>query len=311
MVFCALGSLMRSVVAMAKVKKAVIPAAGLGTRFLPATKTVPKEMLPIIDRPTILYIVEEAVKAGIEDIILIAGRNKESIDDFFDVTYELQDKLERDGKHETVQMLKKISSLANIISIRQKQALGLGHAVLCSKPIVGNEPFAVLLGDELMVPTATQRTTTEILAQSYESTGLSTVAVMEVAASEVSKYGIAEGEGDPAAKSGAMRVKSLIEKPSAGQTQSRWALPGRYVFSADIFKYLETTKPGKGGEIQLTDAMVELAKNEGLLAKSFESRRFDAGDKLGFLQANIELGLEHPEVGTRLRQYIKELAGRI
>lgn len=294
-----------------KVKKAVIPAAGLGTRFLPATKTIPKEMLPIIDRPTILYIVEEAVKAGIEDIVLIAGRNKEAIDDFFDVTYELQDKLEREGKQDTVQMLKKISSLANIISIRQKQALGLGHAVLCSKPIVGNEPFAVLLGDELMVPTAEQRTTTEILAESYQSTGLSTVAVMEVKASEVSKYGIAEGEGDPASKTGAMRVKSLIEKPSPEQTTSRWALPGRYVFSAEIFKYLEKTKPGKGGEIQLTDAMVELAKHEGLLAKCFESRRYDAGDKLGFLQANIELGLEHPEIGSRLRQYLKELAGKI
>lgn len=292
-----------------KVKKAVIPAAGLGTRFLPATKTIPKEMLPIVDRPTILYIIEEAVKAGIEDIVLIAGRNKEAIDDFFDVSYELQDKLERDGKHETVEMLKKISSLANIISVRQKQALGLGHAVLCGKPIVGNEPFAVLLGDELMVPTAKQKTTTEILAQSFEATGVSTVAVMEVAASEVSKYGIAEGEGDP--KTGTMRVKSLIEKPSQGQTQSRWALPGRYVFSAEIFKYLEKTKPGKGGEIQLTDAMVELAKHEGLLAKCFESRRYDAGDKLGYLQANIELGLEHPEIGIRLRQYLKELAGKI
>ena len=294
---------------MGKVRKAVIPAAGLGTRFLPATKTVPKEMLPIIDRPIILYIVEEAVRAGIEDIVLIAGRNKESIDDFFDVTYELQDKLERDGKHETVLMLKKISSLANVISIRQKQALGLGHAVLCSKPIVGNEPFAVLLGDELMIATNSQRTTTEILTQSFESSGLSTVAVMEVAESEVSKYGIAEGEGDP--KTGAMRVKSLIEKPSAGQTKSRWALPGRYVFSADVFKYLENTRPGKGGEIQLTDAMVELVKHEGLLAKCFESRRYDAGDKLGFLQANIELGLEHPELGSRLRQYLKELAGKI
>lgn len=292
-----------------KVRKAVIPAAGLGTRFLPATKTVPKEMLPIIDRPTILYIVEEAVRAGIEEIILIAGRNKESIEDFFDVTYELQDKLERDGKHDTVQMLKKISSLANVISIRQKQALGLGHAVLCAKPVVGNEPFAVLLGDELMIASQDQKTTTQTLAESYQSTGLSTVAVMEVAQSEVSKYGIAEGEGDPRTQS--MRVKSLIEKPSPSQTQSRWALPGRYVFSAEIFKYLEKTKPGKGGEIQLTDAMVELAKHEGLLAKCFESRRYDAGDKLGFLQANIELGLEHPEIGSRLRQYLKELAGKI
>lgn len=294
---------------MSKVRKAVIPAAGLGTRFLPATKTVPKEMLPIVDRPTILYIVEEAVRAGIEDIILISGRNKESIEDFFDVTYELQDKLERDGKHDTVQMLKKISSLANVISVRQKQALGLGHAVLCAKPVVGNEPFAVLLGDELMIASHDQKTTTEILVKSYEETELSTVAVMEVAQSEVSKYGIAEGEGDP--RVGAMRIKGLIEKPTPGQTQSRWALPGRYVFSSEVFKYLEKTKPGKGGEIQLTDAMAELAKHEGLLAKCFESRRYDAGDKLGYLQANIEIGLEHPEIGGRLRQYLKELAGKI
>ncbi len=291
-----------------KVKKAIIPAAGLGTRFLPATKTVPKEMLPIVDRPSILYIVEEAVRAGIEDIILIAGRQKTAIDDFFDVSYELEDKLAKDGKTEMVETLKKIRSMANIISIRQKQPLGLGHAVLCGRPIVGREPFAVLLGDEIMISKADQETTTETLAKSFSSTGLSTVAAMEVPESEVHKYGIVEGDKNA---DGTIRVRNVIEKPSKGQTQSRWALPGRYVFSAEIFQYLEETKPGKNGEIQLTDAMLQLAKSQGLLASSFQSRRYDAGDKLGFLQANIEVALDHPELSQSLREYLRRLAQTI
>ena len=291
-----------------KVKKAIIPAAGLGTRFLPATKTVPKEMLPIVDRPSILYIVEEAVRAGIEDIILIAGRHKTSIEDFFDVSYELESKLENDGKMAWLENLKRIESLANVISIRQKHPLGLGHAVLCGKPIIGDEPFAVLLGDEIMISKEDQPTTTETLTQHWDRTGLSTVAMMEVAESEVSKYGIVEGEkqGD-----GTLRVRNLIEKPTKDQTKSRCALPGRYVFSAEIFKYLQDTKPGKNGEIQLTDAMVQLARGPGLLASGFTSRRYDAGDKLGFLQANIEMALEHPELGSSLRTYLKGLAQEI
>lgn len=293
---------------MSKVKKAIIPAAGLGTRFLPATKTIPKEMLPIVDRPIILFIVEEAVRAGIEDIILISGRNKTEIEDFFDVSYELEDKLEESGKKHWLNMLKEIRSLANIISIRQKQPLGLGHAVCCGRPIVGNEPFAVLLGDEIMIADADKDTTTETLVKSYESTGLSTVAVMEVAESEVSKYGIVEGEKNP---NGSIRVRNVIEKPAPGLTSSRWALPGRYVFSAEIFQYLERTKPGKNGEIQLTDAMTELARSPGLLATGFSARRYDAGDKLGFLQANIELGLDHPELGSSLREYLRTLVGKL
>lgn len=291
-----------------KVKKAIIPAAGLGTRFLPATKTIPKEMLPIVDRPIILFAVDEAVRAGIEDIILIAGRQKTAIEDFFDVSYELEDKLERDGKKEWLEMLKRIRSMANVISIRQKQPLGLGHAVLCGQPIVGNEPFAVLLGDEIMVSAANEMTTTETLVKHYVSTGLSTVAVMEVPESETSKYGIVEGD---AQAGGTIRVRNVIEKPARGQTQSRWALPGRYVFSAGIFQYLQDTKPGKNGEIQLTDAMTQLARNPGLLASGFTARRYDAGDKLGFLQANIELALENSELGPNLRAYLKTLAQKL
>lgn len=291
-----------------RVRKAIIPAAGLGTRFLPATKTIPKEMLPIVDRPIILLVVEEAVRAGIEDIILIAGRQKTAIEDFFDVTYELEDKLERDGKTEWLAMLKHIRSMANVISIRQKQPLGLGHAVLCGRPVVGDEPFAVLLGDELMISREGEETTTETLAKSYVSTGLSTVAVMEVPEKDVSKYGIVEGES---LDDGTIKIENVIEKPGPGQTASRWALPGRYVFSSKIFSYLEHTKPGKNGEIQLTDGMVKLARQDGLLGSGFKARRYDAGDKLGFLQANIELALESPELGASLKKYLLELAGKL
>jgi UTP--glucose-1-phosphate uridylyltransferase len=293
---------------MKRIKKALIPVAGLGTRFLPVTKTVPKEMLPLVDRPTLLYVVEEAARAGVEDIILVAGRNKTAIEDFFDVSYELEDKLEREGKTEYLEMLRRIRSLANVISIRQMQPLGLGHAVLCGRPVIGNEPFAVLLGDEIMISTPEQETTTETLAKLYESTELSTVAIMQVPESEVSKYGIVEGDTQP---DGTLRIRNVVEKPSKGQTQSRWALPGRYVFSAEIFKYLENTKPGKNGEIQLTDAMTELSRRPGLLGSGFQARRYDAGDKLGFLQANIELALEYPELGPALRDYIRKLAARI
>jgi UTP--glucose-1-phosphate uridylyltransferase len=290
---------------MRRVRKAIIPAAGLGTRFLPATKTIPKEMLPIVDHPTILYVVEEAVRAGIEDIILIAGRQKTAIEDFFDVSYELEDKLERDGKTHFLEMIYRIRSMANIISVRQKQPLGLGHAVLTGRIVVGDEPFAVLLGDEIMISPKNEPTTTAQLVESFQTTGLSTVAIMEVAAHEISKYGIVEGDRQI---DGTVRVRNLIEKPAIGQTESRLALPGRYVFSHEIFKILEETKPGKNGEIQLTDAMVRLAQSHGLLARGFTATRHDAGDKLGFLQANIELGLDHPEVGAALRQYLIELA---
>lgn len=297
---------------MTKVRKAVIPAAGLGTRFLPATKTVPKEMLPIVDRPILLYVVDEAVRAGIEDIVLVAGRGKTAIEDFFDVSYELEDKLERDGKHEWLTMLKRIQSMANIISIRQKQPLGLGHAVGTAAPVIGKDPFAVLLGDEITIAPEGKPTVTEQLTKRFEKTGISTVAVMEVPEEETFKYGIVEGHvreevSDIGEKVKVIQATNVIEKPQKGQTTSRFALPGRYVFDADIFEHIRNTSPGRIGEIQLTDAMVALAKTKGLFATTFSARRFDAGDKLGYLVATIELGLEHPDLKDGLKNYLKKL----
>lgn len=290
---------------MSKVKKAIIPAAGLGTRFLPATKTVPKEMLTIVDAPIILYVVEEAIQAGIEDIVLIAGRGKHAIEDFFDTSYELEDKLAKDGKLHLLERLTKIRDMANVISIRQKHALGLGHAVLCGKPIVGHDPFAVLLGDEITMGFNGEPNVTSQLVANYEETGISTVAVMKVSEADVSKYGIAEVEES----SGSLfKIKSLIEKPKAGQTTSRWALPGRYVFDGSLLDILSHAQPTLNGEIQLTDSMKLLCEKSGMNAMTFKAKRFDAGDKLGYLQANIELGLRNPEVGSDLKKYLLELA---
>lgn len=287
------------------IRKAVIPAAGLGTRFLPATKTVPKEMLTIVDAPIIFYVVEEAVKAGIEDIVLVQGRGKGAIEDFFDSSYELEDKLAKDGKTHLLERLTKIRSMANIISIRQKQPLGLGHAVLCAQPIVGNSPFAVLLGDEIMVTKANNLNTTEQLCARFAKTQSPVVAVMKVADKEVSKYGIAEVTEQ---ESGFFKVKSFVEKPSPEKTSSRWALPGRYVFNSEIFDELKNAKPGLLGEIQLTDSMNVLCQKRPFYASTFDSDRHDAGDKFGYLKANIELSLQHPELKQDVKKYIQELA---
>ncbi len=285
-----------------KIKKAIIPAAGLGTRFLPVTKTVPKELLPIVDTPILLYIVEEALQAGIEDIVIIAGRNKTAIEDFFDRSYELEDNLYKSGKTELLSVVQRIQELVTIISVRQKEAKGLGHAIATARSVVGDEPFAVLLGDEIMV--SEKDNVTSQLCQLFEKSKVSTVAVMEVAPQEVSKYGIIEHEK---ATQGLMKVTSVVEKPSPEKAPSRWALPGRYVFTAELFDHLKNLKPGKNGEIQLTDAMTLLAQKEGLVATSFVAQRYDAGDKLGYLQANIEMGLKHPEIGESLRAYLKNL----
>lgn len=287
---------------MRKIKKAVIPAAGLGTRFLPATKSIPKEMLTVVDQPILLYVVEEAVRAGIEDIVLVAGRGKHAIEDFFDRSYEVEDFLEKSGKTETLRRLQSIQKMANIISIRQKQALGLGHAVLCAQPVVGNEDFAVLLGDEIMYSREEEATVTEQLVNIFKETGKSTVAVMQVPKSDVSKYGIIAGQKNSA---GYFNVSDVVEKPSASQAPSQWALPGRYVFNHQIFSYLRDLSPGKNGEIQLTDAMVKLAKNEGLLASEFSAQRYDAGDRLGYLIANIEIALQRSDLGPLLKNYLK------
>lgn len=289
---------------MAKVKKAIIPAAGLGTRFLPATKTIPKEMLTIVDAPIIFYVVEEAIKAGIEDIVLIAGRGKHAIEDFFDTSYELEDRLAKDGKLHLLERLSSIKDMANIISIRQKQAMGLGHAILCGLPVVGNEPFAVLLGDEITMGFKGEPNVTSLLVDEYDRNEVSSVAIMKVKDEDVSKYGIAEVEE---IANGRYRVSSLVEKPKATETESRWALPGRYVFDGIIMEYLKAAKPSLNGEIQLTDSMSLLCKDRGLNAITFSATRFDAGDKLGYLQANVEIALQNPQLGPGLKSYLTDL----
>jgi UTP--glucose-1-phosphate uridylyltransferase len=293
---------------MSKVKKAIIPAAGLGTRFLPATKTVPKEMLTIVDAPIIFYVVEEAVKAGIEDIVLIAGRGKHAIEDFFDTSYELEDRLAKDGKSHLLERLAHIRDMANIISIRQKHALGLGHAVLSGLPIVGKEPFAVLLGDEITMGFHGEPNVTAQLVNSFNETQTSTIAIMEVAEKDVSKYGIAEVTEKSA---GFFKVNSLVEKPKPSETKSRWALPGRYVFDGEIMEILKDAKPSLNGEIQLTDSMKILCETKGLNAMTFKANRYDAGDKLGYLQANIELALRNPELQAGLREYILDISQKL
>jgi len=286
------------------VKKAIIPAAGLGTRFLPATKSVPKEMLNLVDAPTILYVVEEAVEAGIEDIVLIAGRGKHAIEDFFDMSYELEDKLAHAGKLNLLDRLLKIRNTANIISIRQKQALGLGHAVYCGRPVIGNEPFAVLLGDEITVSQNGKKTVTSQLCENFQHQGLSSVSIMEVPEKDVSKYGIAEVEKIEGHR---YRIVGLVEKPKPSEVKSRMALAGRYVFEAQIFEELKNGKPGLNGEIQLTDSMKILMANRGMEALTFDTKRFDAGDKLGYLKASVELALMNPSLEKEFRSYLKEL----
>lgn len=288
----------------APIRKAVIPAAGLGTRFLPATKSVPKEMLTIVDKPILLYVVEEAVDAGIEDIVLVQGRGKSAIEDFFDTSYELEATLEKSGKTALLESIRRVKDLANIISVRQKTPLGLGHAVATAEPVVGNAPFALLLGDEIMINALGEPSATAQLASHFVNERLSTVAVMEVPHADVSKYGIVAGKD---AGRGLFRIDNVIEKPSQKEAPSQLALPGRYVFSGEIFKYLRDAKPGKNGEIQLTDAMVQLARNEGLLGTKVSARRYDAGDRLGYLQANIELALDRADLRPELVTYLKTL----
>lgn len=286
-----------------KIKKAVVPAAGLGTRFLPVTKNIPKEMLPIVDTPIILYVIEEAVKAGIEDIILIQGRGKTAIEDFFDVSYELEDKLMKSGNQNMLERLKNIRDMANIISLRQKYPNGLGHAVLCAEPIIGKNPFSVLLGDEIVVTEENKPTAVAQLSQTMIDTRLSTVAVMSVAKKDVSKYGIINGQK---VSDRLFKVQDLIEKPQPENAPSPWAIVGRYVFTGKIFDYIKETVPGVNGEVQLTDAMDQLAKNEGLMALDYQGIRYDAGDKLGFVIANIEMALKNPELSPGLLEYLSQ-----
>ncbi len=289
-----------------KVKKAIIPAAGLGTRFFPATKTIPKEMLPIVDKPIILYVIEEAIQAGIEDIVLIQGRGKTAIEDFFDISYELEDNLIKRGQSEVLESLQKIRSSVNIISIRQKSALGLGHAVRCAKSVVGADPFAVLLGDEITLTKSRSENVTGFLSDQFSKTQQSSVWVLPIDLKDSHKYGIVNVGPDNKDLSSGKKVIGVIEKPTAEKAPSNWALPGRYVFNSEIFEYLDNTKPGKNGEIQLSDAMNLMAAASNLNAYSFNSRRYDAGDKLGFLIANIDLALERDDLKVELLNYLKQ-----
>lgn len=284
-----------------RVKKAVIPAAGLGTRFLPATKAQPKEMLPIVDKPTIQYIIEEAVKSGIEQILIITGRNKRAIEDHFDKSVELEKELEEKEKNEMLSMVKDISNMAEIYYIRQKEPKGLGHAISCAKTFVGNEPFAVMLGDDVVyseVPCLKQ------LIDCYNEYQTTIVGVQEVPEEDVHKYGIVKGNF---IENNVYKIKDLIEKPNKEEAPSNIAILGRYIISPTIFEILENTSPGKGGEIQLTDALKTLIEREAMYAYSFEGRRYDVGDKLGFLQATVEYALRRKELKYDFVRYLENL----
>jgi UTP--glucose-1-phosphate uridylyltransferase len=282
------------------IRKAVIPAAGLGTRFLPATKAVPKELLPIVDTPTIQYIVAEAVAAGVRDVIIVNAKGKETIVDHFDVAKELEMHLERTGKTALRDEIRAIAKMANVVSIRQQEPLGLGHAVLCARDLVGDEPFVVMLGDDVIdaaVPGAKQ------LADCYARHGLGTIALMEVPAEETHLYGIAAGT---AVDDRTIRIERVVEKPKR-DPPSRLAVIGRYVLPPRVFEILDAVEPGVGGEIQLTDALAVLAREEGLLGYRFEGDRYDAGDRFGYLKANIAFALKRPDLREPLLAYLREV----
>lgn len=284
-----------------KVKKAIIPAAGLGTRFLPATKAMPKEMLPIVDKPTIQYIIEEAVAAGIEEILIITGRNKKPIEDHFDKAIELELNLEKGGKQDLLDIVNESTNMANIHYIRQKEPKGLGHAVSCAKAFVGNEPFAVMLGDDIVdseVPCLKQ------LIEAYEEKNATILGVQEVKKENVNKYGIVKGLK---VSDRTYKVEDLVEKPKVEEAPSNVAILGRYIITPEIFNILENTKPGKGGEIQLTDALKTLISKEEMYAYVFEGRRHDVGDKLGFLQATVEYALKREDLKEEFKNYLKDI----
>ncbi|MBM6837504.1 UTP--glucose-1-phosphate uridylyltransferase GalU [Clostridium saudiense] len=285
-----------------KIRKAIIPAAGLGTRFLPATKAQPKEMLPIVDKPTLQYIIEECVASGIEEILIITGRNKKSIEDHFDRSVELEMELEKSGKQEMLKMVREISDMVNIHFIRQKEPRGLGHAILCAKTFVGNEPFAVLLGDDVVYND--EKPCLKQLMDCYAEYKTSVLGVQTVDPNDVNKYGIVGGIH---IEDRVYKVKELVEKPSVEEAPSNVAILGRYIITPRIFEILEETKPGKGNEIQLTDALLQLVKEEAMYAYDFEGRRYDVGDKLGFLQATVEYALRKPELREGFMEYLRTI----
>ena len=284
-----------------KVKKAVIPAAGWGTRLLPATKAQPKEMLPIVDKPSIQYIVEEAVAAGIEDILIITSKNKQSIEDHFDKSLALEQALEKQGKAKLLKEVQDISKMITIHSVRQKEQKGLGHAIHCAKSFVGDEPFAVLLGDDII---HSQEPVIKQMMEAYEKKETAILGCKTVAKKDVNKYGIV----DFSQKDGELyKVQDLIEKPALAEAPSQLAILGRYIITPDIFEILENTAPGKGGEIQLTDALKTLLDQRAVYGYDFEGQRYDVGNKMGFLKTTVELALAREDLGPEFKKYLKEL----
>ena len=285
-----------------KIRKAIIPAAGLGTRFLPATKAQPKEMLPIVDKPTIQYIVEEAIASGIEEILIITGRNKKSIEDHFDKSVELEMELEKHNKNELLELVQDISEMVDIHYIRQKEPRGLGHAIRCAKTFVGDEPFAILLGDDIVYNP--EKPCLKQLMDCYNEYKTSILGVQTVPEEDVNKYGIVDGIQ---IEDRVSKVKGLIEKPSIEEAPSNIAILGRYIVTPRIFDILDNTAPGKGNEIQLTDALLQLLKEEAMYAYNFEGRRYDVGDKLGYLQATVEYALRKPELREGFIEYLENI----
>lgn len=281
-----------------KVRKAIIPAAGFGTRFLPATKAQPKEMLPIVDKPTLQYIIEEAVESGIEEILIITGRNKKSIEDHFDRSIELELELEKKGKTDLLEEIRKISDMVNIHYIRQKEPKGLGHAIYCAKSFIGNEPFAVLLGDDVVYA---DKPCLKQMIEVHDEYKTTILGVQEVPREDVNKYGIIEAKF---IEDRIYKVKGLVEKPDIDHAPSNIAILGRYIINPAIFEILEHTKPGKGGEIQLTDALKELVAREAMYAYNFEGRRYDVGDKQGFLEATVEYALRREDLREEFLNYL-------
>jgi UTP--glucose-1-phosphate uridylyltransferase len=289
---------------MSKIRRALFPAAGLGTRFLPATKAQPKEMLPLVDKPIIQYAVEEAVLSGLENLVIITGRGKNAIEDHFDISYELEKILEERGKSSLLNLVRAVSEMVHIAYIRQKEALGLGHAILIARDLMNEEPFAVLLGDDVIVADVPCVRQMMDIYDRYEN---SIVAIMEVPREETSRYGIINAKPMPSSGGSLFEVLDMVEKPPVEQAPSNLAIIGRYILNPSIFETLSGTGAGSGGEIQLTDGLRRLLGREKILAYKFEGKRHDAGEKLGFLQATVEFALKNPELGLAFRSYLKSL----
>ena len=289
------------------VKKAVIPAAGLGTRFLPATKAIPKEMLPIVDTPTLQYIVKEAVDSGIEQILIITNQNKHCMENHFDTDFELEARLRASGKDAEADMINEIADMANIFYIRQKEPKGLGHAILCAQPFIGNEPFAVLLGDDIMVNRGGKPALRQLM-EAYDDRKSTVVGVQQVDPAQTNKYGIVSPSASAPRKGRLVKLSGMVEKPEPADAPSNLAAYGRYVLAPAIFDYLESQTAGKGGEIQLTDAICRLMERETVYAYDMEGERYDAGDKFGFIRATIDFAMERDEIRPKLAEYIKKLA---